>query len=68
MGARAALDRYFKEHDWELFDQRWLRERLTQMSKGGYENQVTAVVAKRLLREPLIVVRIQRSDLAVGLR
>jgi hypothetical protein len=28
-----------------------LRERLRQMAKQGYENQVSAVVAKLLLRE-----------------
>ena len=45
---------YIREHfakkGWELWDEPWLRERLQRMSDQSYENQVSAVVAKPLLR------------------
>ena len=44
------LHRHFKAQGWELWDEPWLRERLKVMSERGYENQVSAVVAKLLLR------------------
>jgi hypothetical protein len=47
---RAALHEHFAEKGWELWDEPWLRERLKLMSNQGYENQVSAVVAKLLLR------------------
>lgn len=47
---RAGLHKHFAENGWELWDEPWLRERLKQMSDRGYENQVSAVVAKLLLR------------------
>jgi hypothetical protein len=47
---RAALRRHFAAKGWELLDEDWLRQRLQLMSEGGYENQVSAVVAKLLLR------------------
>jgi hypothetical protein len=40
----------FQERDWDLWDEPWLRERLAKMATLGYENQVSAVVAKLLLR------------------
>jgi hypothetical protein len=45
------LKRYFKERGWQLWDETWLREQLKIMAERGYENQVSAVVAKLLLRE-----------------
>ena len=48
---REGLHRHFAEKGWELWDEPWLRERLKVMSERGYENQVSAVVAKLLLRE-----------------
>jgi hypothetical protein len=48
---RTALHTLFAENGWELWDEPWLREHLQSMAKGGYENQVSAVVAKLLLRE-----------------
>tara|TARA_R110000868_G_scaffold70819_3_gene207976 strand:- start:14430 stop:14972 length:543 start_codon:yes stop_codon:yes gene_type:complete len=47
---RQGLQKHFATQGWELWDEAWLRERLREMSEGGYENQVSAVVAKLLLR------------------
>lgn len=47
---RAGLHEYFVQKGWDLWDEPWLRERLKQMSDRGYENQISAVVAKLLLR------------------
>jgi hypothetical protein len=44
------LAQAFLEKGWELWDEPWLRQRLKHMSELGYENQVSAVVAKLLLR------------------
>ena len=50
---RAWLHKYFKRKGWELWDETWLRRWLQYMSKQGYENQVSAVVSKLLLRGKL---------------
>ena len=47
---RAGLRNLFHQNDWELWDERWLHDKLEAMSKDPYENQVTAVVSKLLLR------------------
>jgi hypothetical protein len=47
---RIGLHKHFAERSWELWDEPWLRERIQHMSDQGYENQVSAVVAKLLLR------------------
>ena|SRR5215208_2318401 len=47
---REGLRLHFAEQGWELWDEAWLRDRLKYMSNGGYENQVSSVVAKLLLR------------------
>jgi hypothetical protein len=47
---RAAIRTHFGTQGWEFWDEHWLRERLERMAKQGYENQVSAVVAKLLLR------------------
>jgi hypothetical protein len=47
---RAGLHKHFAEKGWQLWDEPWLRERLQRMADRGYENQVSAVVAKLLLR------------------
>ena len=47
---RAAIRAHFEKQGWELWDEPWLRERLRRMAQQGYENQVSAVVAKLLLR------------------
>jgi len=51
--SRAAIGRTFTEKGWELWDENWLRERLGRMAARGYENQVSAVVSKLLLRGAL---------------
>jgi hypothetical protein len=47
---RAAIRAHFDKQGWDLWDEAWLRERLQRMAQSGYENQVSAVVAKLLLR------------------
>jgi hypothetical protein len=47
---REGLHKHFVEKGWDLWDETWLRQHLQLMSKRGYENQVSAVVAKLLLR------------------
>jgi hypothetical protein len=47
---REGLHKHFKEKGWELWDEKWLRGKLQLMSERGYENQVSAVVSKLLLR------------------
>jgi hypothetical protein len=47
---RKSIRAHFVKQGWELWDEPWLRERLQTMAKQGYENQVSAVVAKLLLR------------------
>jgi hypothetical protein len=47
---RAKIRAHFEGQGWELWDETWLRERLRHMADRGYENQVSAVVAKLLIR------------------
>ncbi len=47
---RATIRKHFEAQGWDLWDEQWLRERLQRMAQQGYENQVSAVVAKLLLR------------------
>jgi hypothetical protein len=47
---RKRMRAHFDTQEWDLWDETWLRERLRRMSRQGYENQVSAVVAKLLLR------------------
>jgi len=47
---RQLLREHFKANGWLLWDDEWIKKRLTQMSKGSYENDVASVVAKLLLR------------------
>lgn len=47
---RQGLHKHFVEKGWELWDEKWLKDKLQLMSEHGYENQVSAVVAKLLLR------------------
>ena len=48
---RTGLTALFKQRDWQLFDEKWLQDKLRKMAKGGYENEVSAIVAKLLLRD-----------------
>ena len=47
---RQALHQHFRTRGWLLWDDVWLREKLTSMSQSGYENSPVAVVSKLLLR------------------
>jgi hypothetical protein len=47
---RAKLRAHFEAQGWDLWDEPWLREKLRCMASLGYENEVSAVVAKLLLR------------------
>jgi hypothetical protein len=49
-GDRRRLQGHFTSSKWHLFDDTWLREKLKEVSDSGYENQVSAIVAKLLLR------------------
>jgi hypothetical protein len=51
--SRARLQKHFRKKGWELWDEQWLRENLRLMARKSYENQVSAVVAKMLLRGSL---------------
>lgn len=50
---RKAIRAHFEAQGWELWDEPWLRKHLQRMAEQGYENQVSAVVAKLLLRGKL---------------
>lgn len=47
---RTKLRAHFAANDWDLWDEPWLREKLNRMAQLGYENQVSAVVSKLLLK------------------
>ncbi|MCA6101957.1 hypothetical protein [Bradyrhizobium australafricanum] len=51
--SRSAVRARFEAEGWHLWDENWLKSRLRLMSKMGYENQVSAVVSKLLLRGAL---------------
>jgi hypothetical protein len=46
------IAQHFDANGWEFFDPRWVRGQLGKMALSGYSNQVSAIVAKLLLREP----------------
>ena len=47
---REWLKGHFAKQSWEFWDKAWLRERLEGLVNSGYQNEVSAVVAKLLLR------------------
>lgn len=47
---RERIKEHFSAQGWRLWDEVWLRDRLKSMADGGYENQISAVVSKLLLR------------------
>jgi hypothetical protein len=49
----ALLQEVFAQHNWLLFGPDWIRQQLARMSRGSYENNTAAVVAKLLLRGAL---------------
>jgi hypothetical protein len=50
---RQLLREHFEQNDWELWDEKWLKDGLRAMSQRGYENSTVAVVAKLLLKGEL---------------
>lgn len=46
----AALAQHFIDRDWQFYGPDWIRERLEKLAMSSYSNQVSAVVAKLLLR------------------
>lgn len=48
---RQALTALFADRGWQLLDDHWLRKNLHRMAERAYENEVSAIVAKLLLRE-----------------
>ncbi|MGZ4978290.1 MAG: hypothetical protein ACXV8O_14130 [Methylobacter sp.] len=48
---RDAVTSIFKKNKWELFDAEWIKHRLHDLSTGSYENNVSSIVAKMLLRD-----------------
>lgn len=46
-----ALKEYFERRGWELLDKVWLRNQMERLSEASYENQISSVVAKLLLRD-----------------
>ena len=47
---RALISEHFRSKGWDLWGEPWLCERLRRLAQQGYENQVSAVVSKLLLR------------------
>lgn len=47
---RERIRSHFEKNGWDLWDEKWLRQHLEDMARQGYENQVSAVVAKLLRR------------------
>ena len=48
---RRNLIEYFEKRGWLFWDDNWLRKALTETATRGYEDDVSAVVAKLLLRK-----------------
>jgi hypothetical protein len=47
---RMKIQQHFQRNSWLLFDENWLKENLESISNDGYENAITAVVSKLILR------------------
>jgi hypothetical protein len=50
---REDLRVHFHTNGWTLLDEEWINNGLEEVSRGGYENKVSSVVAKLALREKL---------------
>jgi hypothetical protein len=50
-GDEERLPQHFAANGWEFFGPGWLREQLRKTAASGYSNQVSAIVAKLLLRD-----------------
>ena len=44
--SRVALKQHFDERGWLLFDDTWIKDKLRDLAKLGYENDVAIIVAK----------------------
>jgi Holliday junction resolvase-like predicted endonuclease len=42
---------HFENNSWMIFDDHWMQNRLENISKSSYENDVTSIVSKILLRD-----------------
>jgi hypothetical protein len=51
-GDEARLAAHFADRGWLFFGPAWLRVKLQDAAQQGYQNQVSSIVAKLLLREP----------------
>jgi hypothetical protein len=54
---REKLRAHFAQHQWRLFDEEWILERLAKVSKSGYENDVATIVTKLIMRNPAFLSR-----------
>lgn len=48
---RKLITQHFHEQSWLLFDDVWMRDKLRKISESRYENDVTSIVSKILLRD-----------------
>jgi hypothetical protein len=47
---RVALRKHFAAKGWKLFEEQWLKEGLSRMADSGYENRISALVSKLIIR------------------
>jgi hypothetical protein len=50
-GERESLNKLFKENDWCLWDDECIKGKLKRLAAGKYENEVTDMVVKMLLKK-----------------
>lgn len=50
-GDQPSIESLFEEMGWLFWGPQWLRDELTKLSTVGYDNQVSTVVAKLLLKK-----------------
>lgn len=50
--SRPEIEKRFKDENWVLWDERWLRDKLERLGKkdSAYENQIGSIVAKLIIR------------------
>ena len=47
---RTTLHKHFKKNKWQLWDDLWIKDRLEQLARTGYEDEPSIITAKMLLR------------------
>ena len=47
---RQEFEKHFKKHKWQLYDDDWIRGQLAELEVSAYENEISHVCAKILLR------------------